>query len=73
MISVSSDKGTLIALACTAAVVLFLVWVGLHWILGVILFVAFALLILLRRGPPEPPPAHPSGSAPAHNMTRNGH
>ena len=50
MISLRSDKGTLIALACTAAVVLFLVWVGLHWILGVILFVALALLILLKEG-----------------------
>jgi cell division protein FtsW (lipid II flippase) len=50
MISLRSDKGTLIALACTAAVALFLVWVGLHWILGVILFVALALLILLKEG-----------------------
>jgi len=64
MISVSSDKGTLIALACTAAVVLFLVWVGLHWILGVILFVAFALLIVLKEGPPGAAPGPPVGFGP---------
>jgi hypothetical protein len=63
MISLRSDKGTLIALACTAAVVLFLVWVGLHWILGVILFVAFALLILLKEGA-APAPVSPVGFGP---------
>jgi cell division protein FtsW (lipid II flippase) len=63
MISLRSDKGTLIALACTATVVLFLVWVGLHWILGVILFVAFALLILLKEGA-APAPVSPVGFGP---------
>jgi cell division protein FtsW (lipid II flippase) len=63
MISVRSDKGTLIALACIAAVVLFLVWVGLHWILGVILFVALALLTLLKEGA-EPAPVSPVGFGP---------
>jgi cell division protein FtsW (lipid II flippase) len=63
MISLRSDKGNLIALACTAAVVLFLVWVGLHWILGVILFVAFALIILLQEGA-APAPVSPVGFGP---------
>ena len=43
-----SDKITLIALACAAPVLFFLMWLGLHWILAVILFVAFALLIRVR-------------------------
>ena len=63
MISLRSDKSTLIAIACTAAVALFLVWVGLHWILGVILFVAFALLILLKEGA-APAPVSPVGFGP---------
>jgi hypothetical protein len=56
MISLRSDKSTLIALALAAPVLFFLMWVGLHWILAVILFVAFAFLIRgtmqkARRGP----------------------
>ncbi len=51
MISLRSDKSTLIALALAAPVLFFLMWVGLHWILAVILFVAFAFLIYAgRRG-----------------------
>jgi hypothetical protein len=38
------------ALALAAPVLFFLMWAGLHWILAVVLFVAFALLILLKEG-----------------------
>jgi hypothetical protein len=41
-----------------------LVWVGLHWILGVILFVASALLIVLKEGPPGVAPGPPIGLGP---------
>jgi hypothetical protein len=63
MISLRSDKSTLIALALAAPVLFFLMWVGLHWILGLILFVAFALLILLKEGA-APAPVSPVGFGP---------
>ena len=50
MISLRSDKSALIALALAAPILFFLMWVGLHWILAVVLFVTFALLILLKEG-----------------------